>query len=817
MNTVDAILEWLDGYIVDRPKTVVLAFLLLTAGFATGLGSISTDAGTSQFVEGVPAQEAFEEVNDEFESATFEADTGPTTLIQRGENVLAQPELVRMLELQQRLREREDLRIVGQSSAATLIATRLNPNATTLAAQEDALRNATPSEIDQAIKAAAAGPGLTAILSDDFNPTAGAASATIGTVTHEVPQGLSSSTGTSGTSPLTEIQQSVQSVAERSSGDFTVFGSGIISGELTGVIGDSLTIVVPAALVLILVFLLFAYRDPIDLVLGLIALGMTIIWTFGFMGHAGIPFGQMTIAVPVLLLAVGIDFGIHAINRYREERATGAGVRESMRPTTDQLLVAFFIVTGTTVLGFAANLLSNLAPIRDFGAAAGIGIVFTFLIFGIFLPSMKILLDEWREQVNFPSFGTKPIGSGGSAFSAALTSGHKIASRTPKLLLAVLLVTGGVAGAYGTGVDTSFSQEDFLPPEELPDYVQSLPGPLAPGDYTVTETLNNLEEDFESFEGSGSVTVFIETPLRRDDALEQIYRATGNPQESFVTTNRRAQAQGIIQVIQTQAEQDQTFAALVARNDRNDNGVPDDNLEVIYEYLLDSPARGQALSYISDDFRQTRVVITADPEYSQSEIAADGQAFTDRFRFTAIATGQTVVFAAITDIILESALLSLVAALIATAGFLIFIYWLLEDRPSLGVVNLIPIMVAIAWLAGTMRYFDIPLNALTATVLSIAIGLGIDYSAHIVHRFGEEYEELEGDVEMALDNTIRGTGGALAGSMLTTTFGTGVLGLAITPVLGQFGLVIALSVAYSFIASLLVTPPTAILWHRHVA
>jgi len=817
MSNVDAILEWLDGYIVDRPKTVVLVFLLLTAGFTAGLGSISTDAGTSQFVEGVPAQEAFEEVNDEFESTTFEADTGSTTLIQRSENVLAQPELVRMLELQQRLREREDLRIVGQSSAASLIATQLDPTAATLAAQEKALRNATPSEIDKTIKDAAEGPGLTSIVSNDFNQEAGAASATIGTVSHEVPQGLSSSTGTSGTSPLTDIQQSVKSVAERSAGDFTVFGTGIISGELTGVIGDSLTIVIPAALVLLLIFLVFAYRDPVDLVLGLVALGMTLIWTFGFMGYAGIPFGQMTIAVPVLLLAVGIDFGIHAINRYREERATGSGVRESMRPTTDQLLVAFFIVTGTTVLGFASNLLSSLGPIRDFGTAAGIGIAFTSLIFGIFLPSMKILLDEWRERINFPSFGTKPIGSGDSAFATALTAGHWIASRTPKLLLAVLLVTGGIAGAYGTGVDTSFSQEDFLPPEELPDYVQALPGPLAPGEYTVTETLNNLEDEFESFEGSGSVTVFIETPLRHDDALEQIYSATGDSQESFVTTNRRAQAQGIIQVIQTRASQDPKFAALIARNDRNNNGVPDDNLEVVYDYLLDSSTRSQALSYISDDYRQTRVVITADPEYSQSEIAADGREFTEQFRFTAVATGQTVVFAAITDIILESALSSLVAALIATAGFLVFIYWLLEDRPSLGIVNLIPIVVAIAWLAGTMRYFDIPLNALTATVLSIAIGLGIDYSAHLVHRFGEEYDELDGDVEAALDNTITGTGGALAGSMLTTTFGTGVLGLAITPVLGQFGLVIALSVAYSFIASLLVTPPTAILWHRYVA
>nr|WP_231512937.1 MMPL family transporter [Haloferax mediterranei] len=111
-----------------------------------------------------------------------------------------------------------------------------------------------------------------------------------------------------------------------------------------------------------------------------------------------------------------------------------------------------------------------------------------------------------------------------------------------------------------------------------------------------------------------------------------------------------------------------------------------------------------------------------------------------------------------------------------------------------------------------MRYLGIPLNALTATILSIAIGLGIDYSAHVVHRFADEYNDS--NLNEALHMTVSGTGGALTGSMLTTTTGLGVLAIAITPVLGQFGVVTALSIFYSYLTALVVTPPTLVVWEQ---
>jgi predicted RND superfamily exporter protein len=72
-------------------------------------------------------------------------------------------------------------------------------------------------------------------------------------------------------------------------------------------------------------------------------------------------------------------------------------------------------------------------------------------------------------------------------------------------------------------------------------------------------------------------------------------------------------------------------------------------------------------------------------------------------------------------------------------------------------------------------------------------------------------------VDAALLATVRGTGGALTGSMLTTVSGLGVLWLAISPILGQFGHLIALSVRYSYLASVWVLPTTLDLWDRSVA
>jgi predicted RND superfamily exporter protein len=813
----DRYVRAVERLIVDRTRLVIVAFLLATVVFGIGLGNVSTESGTQQFAEDIPEADAFEAVNDEF-SPRFDVDSGSTQLIQKAPNVLSRKELLRMLEAQYRLSEEEELRVSETTSAARLVARELDPDAESLEEQIDAVEGATPSEIDRAVRALADDPRFANTLSTDFNREAASASATIGVVRHTLPAGLDGSAAgqQGGSSPLTPIQLQSERVVATVGGDVTVFGSGIISEEFGQVIGDSLVIVTPAAVVLIVGFLVFAYRDLVDLILGTFSLALAVVWTFGFLGLVGIPFNQIMIAVPPLLLAVGIDFGIHAINRYREDRADGHGIDESMRLAARQLLVAFFIVTGTTIIGFLSNLVSKLPPIRDFGIAAAGGIAFTFLVFGIFLPALKVWVDRLRRRYPIPTFSESPIGTEGSGVARALEGGVVLARRVPVVVLLLTLVLTAGAGVYATGVDTSFSDEDFLPPEEIPDALESLPEPFAPGQYSVVASINFLEDSFES-SSDDETTVYVTGRMERDTALEELHRATRDPPGTFVTADgeaRRASATSLATVVRDYAREDPEFAALVARNDRNANGIPDDNLGEIYDRMESSPAESRLDDYLAPDRRSTRIVYTVEADADQAAITADTRAVADRLRFAAIATGNIVVFQAVSDLILESAVQSLLIALAGTAVFLLLVYRVLEGRASLAFANLVPIVVAVALIAGSMRLLGIAFNAFTATILALTIGLGIDYSVHVVHRFVDERREH--DLYTALGRTVRGTGGALAGSMLTTAFGIGVLVLAILSVLGQFGILTGLSIVYSFLASIFVLPSALVLWDRAV-
>ncbi|WP_336023220.1 efflux RND transporter permease subunit [Halobellus salinisoli] len=807
--------DWADDNIVNRPKKVMLAFLLVTLVFAGGLGSVSTEAGTQQFAEDIPAANALERIENDFESP-FGESPGSTQLVQRDRNVLSKDSLIAMLRAQRALEERDDMYVSSTSSSAAIVARSIDPEATTIDSQITTLERATRTEISRAVRENADNAGFTGTLSNDFNRRSASASATIGVVQHDLPGGAGGgSVGQSGESPLTSIQNDAQRIIDAElDADITVFGSGVIADEFGTVVTDSLLIVTPAAVLLIVGFLVIAYRDLLDLLLGVTSLGMAVIWTFGFLGLAGIPFNQIMISVPPLLLAVGIDFGIHAINRYREDRATGLDVESAMRLTTDQLLVAFFIVTGTTVIGFLSNLASDLPPIRDFGIVAGVGIVFTFLIFGIFLPAAKVWMDRRREDWPIPTFSQRPLGEEGSLLGKALSVGVTLARYAPVAVLVVALLFSAGAAGYATGVDTSFTQEDFLPPEEVSPLLKSLPEPFAPSDYGVVGTLNFLEDRFTSTQG-GSVTIYVEGRMGEDDALERIHRAGEDPPSEFVTDgSRRAESTSIVTVIQDHAAQDPEFAALVERNDRNDNGVPDDNLGTIYSELAASSAGDRASQYLADDHRSARVVYTVSADASDSEATAAADEVADRFRYEATPTGNTVVFQEVSDLIFESAITSLALALGATVVFLVAIYWVLEGLPSLGIANLAPIVVAVASVAGTMRVLGISFNAFTATILSLTIGLGIDYSVHVVHRFVDERRERA--LMPALRRTVVGTGGALLGSMATTAFGIGVLVLAVLSVLGQFGVLTAISITYSFLASLLVLPSALVVWDRLV-
>lgn len=809
----DPITRTINWLVTERPWTVVVVFLIVTAVFAGGIGmGGEQQAGTEQFSEDTPESEALEDMQEEFADRGRESGgASATVFVEDDRNVLSKPSLLRMLEAQQRLEDRDSLRVTRTSSPASAVARQLDPSATTIETQRRAIERATPGQLADAI-ARADERGALGGVSTDFNPVAASASTAQMQVIYDLPPDAGQADRASLQRGTIDLLGTVDGYELND--NVVVFADALLQDEITQLLNDTAIVVFPAAIVLILLFLAIAYRDPVDLTMGLVALVMTLVWTFGFMGYAGIPFGDTIVTILMLLLAVGIDFGIHIINRYREERLLGTDIGESMRETTGQLTGAFLIVTGTTTFSFVANLTSPLQSLREFGITASAGIAFTFLIFAVFLPAAKVVLDRLREGTWFPEFGSQPLGRERSLLGMILPVGVSLARVSAAAVLLVAVIGGAGAAAYGTGVETEFSQEIFFPNEERLEQYSQLPEPFAPGTYTFLEVIDTLENDFD--QGFiGSVTLYVEGPEVRSDAtLREIDRATRNPPPSFAGDRRQADAQSVLSVTQRRAEEDQSFDALVRQSDSSGDGVPDRDVDRVLRELLDSPRGGEARNYITEDRSATRIRYQLTADADATTATRDARVVADRFQeLDATPTGQLVVNQAVIDRITESAIRSLFVAFGLTALFLAASYRVLKGRAIYGVINLIPVLVTVGVLAGSMRFFGVALTPINAPILAITIGLGVDYTVHFMHRFIDEFEDDPTvDVDEALLVTVRGTGGALTGSMLTTVVGIGVLYVALIPLIAEFGLLIALGVLYAYLASILLLPATIVVW-----
>ncbi|MFC7176506.1 MMPL family transporter [Halosegnis marinus] len=729
--------------------------------------------------------------------------------------------------LQARAEELETLGAELRDLAAELETERAefeNASNATLAEQQAQLESMSESEIDDVVTTVLAADGGSqfafAFMPTGYEPGSAEADATMLLVTQE-----SQGSTVQGSAPesLTEAQLAIQSLAdEADGGSYLVFGAGVIGEEITNSMTDSLLIVGPLAMLFVLVALAVAYRDLLDILLGLVGIAAVLVWTFGFMGWFDVAFNQIFIAVPVLLIGLSIDYAIHIFMRHREERTEGDGddlsPRGSMRTALAGVGIALVYVTATTVIGFLSNLTSPVPPIREFGVVSSVGILAALLVFGVLMPAVKVELDELLESFGIDR-SKRAFGTGGGAFSRVLSVGATGARKAPYLVIigALLLSAGGAYGA--TQVDTSFSQSDFLA-EDPPDWMKDLPEPFAPSEYTAAANLEYVNDNFVREDSQAQILV--EGEVTGDEVLERIAAAEAAAADKPVTqtlSNGEPDIRSALSVMASVAAENEAFNETYTDADTDGDGVPDRNVEGVYDALYEAaPDEAAGVVYRTEggEYEALRLVVSVDGGASGDAVTTQMRAVADELDgngLEATATGSAILNKIVQDELLDTVVQSLVITLVATFVFLMITYRITEGSATLGAVTLLPVALSVAWILGTMYLLDIPFNVLTGMITSLTVGLGVAYSIHLSERYNQELERT-GDGWEAMDRAVTGTGGALLGSAATTVGGFGTLVFAILPPLQQFGQITGLTIIYAFLASVLVLPSLLVVWTR---
>ena len=554
-------------------------------------------------------------------------------------------------------------------------------------------------------------------------------------------------------------------------------------------------------------------------------------------------FNPVTQIIPILLIGLGVDYGIHITSRYREEVGKGQDVEGAIGTAIGTVGVALALATVTTAIGFLTNVFNPVPALKDFGILSAVGIVVSFALMLTFFPAARKLLDRRTERRGDVPWGILRVLFVARKLDRRLKRGLPIqgmqasserflprliartsvlAEKVPMLTVAVALVLGGM-GVWGLSqLETRFSFTDFLPED-------------SPG----VSALQILQEDFGGGLGE-STQVLIEG---ENLASPQVHNALVSASDSLAEVDNVVifeTPRGAIPSVTSPISLLSTLSRGGPQGPPNEAVLSagrlagmEDNLSVdsgagvgpLWDALLEeAPGQAQGMLHRTGQGYDA-VLFDIGTQAGETGAGELRQNLLDNFSeisdmgISVIATSSEIISNVIVTELADSQTRSLLFTLVVAALVLMVSFWSENRRPFLGVLTMVPVALVVFWTYGLMYATGIPFGPVTATLAALAVGIGVPYTIHIARRFEEDriaYENLDD----ALRSTSRHTGGALAGSAFTTMAGFGILMTSTLKPFQQMGQVTVYAIGLSLIGAVLVLPSLLALWegwHRRRA
>jgi predicted RND superfamily exporter protein len=170
-----------------------------------------------------------------------------------------------------------------------------------------------------------------------------------------------------------------------------VGGFATILGELARLIVRGQVISLGAAIVIVGIFIMIMFRSVIAGLISSIPLALSMMLLFGFMGFFGIELNIATAMLSSIMIGVGIDYTIHFLWRYKEERTHGLNPKAAAKKTLTTTGRGIVFNALSVVVGFTVLLISSFLPVRFFGFLVVVSIGACLLGALILIPALCIV------------------------------------------------------------------------------------------------------------------------------------------------------------------------------------------------------------------------------------------------------------------------------------------------------------------------------------------------------------------------------------------------------------------------------------------
>ena len=548
-------------------------------------------------------------------------------------------------------------------------------------------------------------------------------------------------------------------------------GSPMLVTYISDLMRNDLTNLLPLAFLVIAFILFLSFRSISGVLLPLLIAFISIIWSLGSMAFLGIKMSMISNNIPIILLAIGSAYTIHVINRIN--KVSQSKKTDVISTALAFVLIPLILAALTTIIGFVSFIFgAYLSMIVDFGIFTALGTLFASLLSIFFVPSIL-------EAVHYKSKKTIKQSENSFLTNYFLKPINALLIKKPKTILVFWMVLIAISIVGMSSIKRSVDIQEYFKKDNP------------------TRLAENIM--IEKFGGTKPIFVHFKANMQSPKVLKTMIQTSEHMEKSPDVYTSMSIAKLIAEInlnitntreIPNKIEQIEQLWFLLEGNEVLNRFVNEDLTEGIIISKFKSPDNES-----KKEFANYMREFIANNSSEDCKIEITGMPFVD------ITMDQSLINSQIGSI------------LIAILFVIILVGIILRSWIS-GLYASIPIIATIILLFGFMGLSGISLNIATVLVASVALGIGIDYSIHIISHFNESYKKSQ-DLYGSIQESILISGNAIIINVISVSAGFLILVFSEMVPLQYFGLLIALSMISSCLGALTLLPSILILMNRN--
>ena len=560
---------------------------------------------------------------------------------------------------------------------------------------------------------------------------------------------------------ITEIRDVISKYGENAK--VHLGGIPMIADDMMSYIKNDIVVFGLGVFIFIILTLWFIFRNLKWVVMPLLGCATSVIIMIGLLGFIGWKVTVISSNFIALMLILNMAMNIHLTVRFLQlkKEYPQLSKNEAIFEASKKMMLPILYTVLTTVCAFLSLVFSGIKPIIDFGWMMTLGLLVSFLVTFLLLPSLISLLAR-EDEIGLKDTEKSIITSALAAF--AKNSKILIFSST------FLIIVFSIIGIFKLEVENSFinyfnkNTEIYKGMKKIDDEL----GGTTPLNIILKfpsslEKNNSEDDEFDEWEEENESEEDKSKYWFTRDKMDKIIKVH-DYLESLPEIGKVLSFGSILRVaedLNNKELQSLEIAVLYSK-------IPAEiKKEIISPYISVKKDEARINVRIKDslkDLRRNDLIKKINTELN-TKLGFER----DEYKLV----GVLILFNNLLQSLFKSQILTLGIVLIGI--FLMF--FVLFRNITLALIGVVPNFLAAFFILGIIGLLNIPLDMMTITIAAITIGIAVDNSIHYIYRFKEEFNKIK-KYDQTLDRCHSTVGVAILNTSITIVFGFSILVLS---------------------------------------